>query len=184
MTLEHLETWYLRKHESSEVFGPVRFEQIRAWAKAAQVNSLDMVSTDKDVWTKAPMIPDLGMDWLIEVSDSLLYGPTTAESLLEFVRLGEITRDTILINCRIGESMALGQASFFREKATSPTTENVSHPLQIGIRVNLQKRIRELEVSLIECRRQHETAKETISKLEALVAGLQSRLADIRTSRK
>ncbi len=184
MTFDHLENWYLRKHDSAEVFGPVRFEQIRAWARAAQVNSHDMVSTDKDVWTKAPMIPDLAMDWLIEVSGSLLYGPTTAEALLEFVRIGEINRETTVINCRTSDAMALWKTPFFREKALSPAPEIVSHPPTIGIRVNLQKRIRDLESALIECRRQHETAKETIAKLEATVAELQGKLTDFRAGRK
>jgi len=184
MTFDHLENWYLRKYDSSEVFGPVRFDQIRNWAQAAQVNSHDMVSTDKEVWTKAPMIPDLAMDWLIEVSDNLLYGPTTAEALIEFHRLGEINRETTVINCRTADTILLGKAPFFTEKASSPAPENVTHPPQIGIRVNLQKRIRELESSLIESRRQLETAKDTITKLESMVRELHNKLADLRAGRK
>ena len=188
MTFDNLENWYLRKYDSSEIFGPVRFEQIRLWARSAQVNSHDMVSTDKEVWTKAPMIPDLAMDWLIEVSEHLLYGPTTEEALIEFVRIGEINRDTTVINCRTAEAMSLGQAPFFNEKelsaAAAAAAENVPHPPKVGIRVNLQKRIRELETSLIEKRRQLESAKETISKLEAMVQDLQNRLDGIRSGRK
>ena len=91
MAIEHSENWFLRKHESGEVFGPVPFEKIREWAHSAQVNAQDMLSTDQIIWTKAPMIPETEMDWLIVVGENVLYGPTTVEALLEFERLGEIT---------------------------------------------------------------------------------------------
>ncbi|MEI6033828.1 MAG: hypothetical protein WCS65_06055 [Verrucomicrobiae bacterium] len=181
MTLDHLENWYLRKFDSSEIFGPVRFEQIRSWAQAAQVNSHDMVSTDKEVWTKAPMIPDLAMDWLIEVTDVLLYGPTTAEALIEFYRAGEISRETTVINCRTAEAMPLAQNPFFSAKEQASTQETPPH---LGIRVNVQKRIRDLESSLIESRRQLDLAKDTIAKLEATVRELQTNLDNVRSGRR
>lgn len=184
MTTEHPENWFLKKHDTAEVFGPVRFEQIHSWAKAAQVNPQDMVSTDREVWTKAPMIPDFAMDWLIEVSDNLLYGPTTAEALLEFSHLGEITRDSHILNCRTGEIMSLGKAPFFHEESTQPAVEDFPQPQKGGIKINLQKRIRDLESNLMEKSRQLTAAKETISKLESRIREMERRLADIRSGRK
>jgi len=184
MPTDHLENWYLKKHDSAEIFGPVRFEQIRSWALTAQINSQDMVSTDKEVWTKAPMIPDLTMDWLIEVTENLLYGPTTAEALMEFCRLGEITQDTPIINCKTTEALTLGKAAFFTEGLPMPGSDNPLTPAKGGIRVNLQKRIRELECSLLEKRRQLAVAQETIARLELKVRELDHKLADIRAGRK
>lgn len=183
MTIDHPENWFLKKHETAEIFGPIRFEQIRSWAKAAQVNPQDMVSTDREVWTKAPMIPDFAMDWLIEVSDNLLYGPTTAEALMEFSRLGEITRETSIVNCRTGESMLLAKAPFFKEEPR-PTVEGFPHPPQGGIKVNLQKRIRDLEASLMEKTRQLTAAKDTISRLEARIRELEFQSPVTRIGRK
>ena len=94
MAIERSENWFLRKHDSGDVFGPVPFDKIREWAHSAQVNAQDMLSTDQIIWTKAPMIPETEMDWLIVVGENVLYGPTTAEALLEFERLGEITTAT------------------------------------------------------------------------------------------
>lgn len=184
MTTDHPENWFLKKHETAEIFGPIRFEQIRSWAKAAQVNPQDMVSTDREVWTKAPMIPDFAMDWLIEVSDDLLYGPTTAEALMEFSRLGEITRETLILNCRTGEVMTLAKSPFFSEEAMRPAVEDFPQPPKGGIKINLQKRIRELESSLMEKSRQVTAAKETILRLEAKIRELEARLADARSGRK
>ncbi len=184
MPNDHLETWYLKKYDSAEVFGPVRFERILSWALAAQINPQDMVSTDREVWTKAPMNPDLAMDWLVEVSGNLLYGPTTAETLLEFCRIGEVTIETPIINCRTGENMTLGKAPFFSVEAMVHSPETVPAPPKGGIRVSLQKRVRELESSLLEKRRQLILAKETIAKLEVRVRDLEARLVDIRSGRK
>ena len=184
MASDHPENWFLKKHETAEVFGPIRFEQIRSWAKAAQVNPQDMVSTDREAWTKAPMIPDFAMDWLIEVSGDLLYGPTTAEALMEFARLGEISRETHILNCCTGEIMTLGSAPFFREDAEQPTVEDFPQPQKGGIRINLQKRIRDLESNLMEKSRQVTAAKETIGRLEAKIRDLETRFPDLRSGRK
>lgn len=184
MTIDHPENWFLKKHETAEVFGPIPFAQIRIWAKAAQVNPQDMVSTDREVWTKAPMVPDFAMDWLIEVSDNLLYGPTTAEALMEFSRLGEITRDTHILNCKTGEIMILANAPFFSEEAMRPSVEDFPQPPKGGIKVNLQKRIRDLESSLLEKHRQLSAAHETISKLEARLRDCERRLVEARSGHK
>jgi hypothetical protein len=186
MPIDHPENWFLKKHENGEVFGPIRFEQIAAWAAAAQVNSQDMVSTDREVWTKAPMIPELEMDWLIELDRTLLYGPTTAGALIEFLRLGEINRSTRVINCRLGETISLGEAPFFPEPAQRPEAEAIRQiqPPKGGIKLNLQQRIRDLEAALIEKRLQLTVANDTISKLEAKVRDLEQKLRDIRAGKR
>ena len=66
---------YLLKAENNEVFGPVNFQQLNTWATSAQISPLDKVSTDQQTWFKAPMVPELGMDWLIELTSDQLYGP-------------------------------------------------------------------------------------------------------------
>ena len=93
---------YLLKAENNEVFGPVNFQQLNAWATSAQISPLDKVSTDQQTWFKAPMVPELGMDWLIELTSDQLYGPTTLGALQEFLNLGEINAETHLINARDG----------------------------------------------------------------------------------
>ena len=186
MATDHPFNWYLRKHNEGAVFGPIRFEQLAAWAQTAQINSQDMVSTDQEVWTKAPMIPDLAMDWMLEVTDNLLYGPTTAGALLEFVRLGEIQRDTTIINACTGESMSLRSAPFFSEEALKAIVDDAElpQPQKGGIKLNLQQRIRVLEAAVVEKRIKLNAANETISKLEAKVLELEKYAREIRAGRQ
>ena len=90
--------WFLRKHEDGSIFGPLRFEQLAHWASSAQVAPHDSISTDMKTWMKAPMLPELAMDWIAEVTSERLYGPTTLGAIVEFVRLGEIDEETFVIN--------------------------------------------------------------------------------------
>ena len=90
--------WFLRKHEDGSIFGPLTFDQLAFWASSAQVAPHDSISTDQRSWMKAPMLPELGMDWIVEVTSERLYGPTTLGSIREFLRLGEIDDDTSVIN--------------------------------------------------------------------------------------
>ena len=77
---------------------PLPFEQVRRWAAAAQVAPHDKLSHDQQTWLKAPMFPELEMDWLVEVTSERYYGPTTLGAVHEFLRLGEIGEETFVIN--------------------------------------------------------------------------------------
>jgi len=190
MTIENPENWYLKKHENGEIFGPVPFDKIKEWAQAAQVNPQDMVSSDGVIWTRPPMVPELEMDWLIEVSEELLYGPTTASTLLEFVQVGEILPDTYAINCVTGERLLISNTAFYKLGLLSPPVDHagsvypentisfIQSPGKGGIRTNLQKRVRELELALVDKRRQLHLAQDTISRLESKVKELEERIRD------
>src|SRR3954471_3763606 len=89
--------WYLRKQDGS-VFGPLTFDQLASWASNAQIAPHDAISTDQINWIKAPMLPELGMDWLVEVTSERYYGPTTLGAIQEFIQLREIDAETYIIN--------------------------------------------------------------------------------------
>ncbi len=186
MPADYPDHWFLKKHETGEVYGPVHFDKVQEWARSAQVNPQDMLSTDEIIWTKAPMIADLKMDWLVVVGQNLLYGPTTSGSLMEFARLGEISPDSLIVNSCSGETMALRETDFFEESQVEPAAENIIEPpagkpmfpAPGNIRVSLQKRVRELESLLLEKRRKLVAADETIAKLDARVKELEARIRE------
>ena len=160
-------TLYLLKAEDGEIFGPVNFQQIVAWATAAQVSPLDKISSDQQAWFKAPMVPELGMDWLIELTTEQLYGPTTLGAIQEFLNLGEVNADTTLINARDGTSTPVKEVVGLKIPADEPDDEPATDtPGRSGIRSSLQQRIRELEHTLFEERRAMESLEERYRKLE------------------
>ena len=151
MPTDHSPIWLLKKHGEGEIHGPVSFEKLREWAESAQINPQDSISSDGKTWTKAPMNTDMQMDWLIEVPDNPLYGPTTRGALLEFLRMGEITTSTRIVNCCTGENLTVAEAPFYRQSEST----------------DLAVRVEELEAELL-------VASTTIERLQARIAALEA----------
>lgn len=156
----HSDSWYLRKFEDQTEFGPFPFAQLQKWASSAQIAPQDLVSDDGKVWIKAPMVPELSMDWLVQIQDRTYYGPTSSGAVLEFYTLGEISRETRVINCKLGEECSLEDCEFFPEEVVEIS------PVRGSLRANLQGRIRELEAELLEKQRKLLLAEDTIRRLE------------------
>ncbi len=162
--------WFLRKYEDGSVFGPLSFAQLSRWASAAQIAPHDSVSTDQLSWLKAPMLPQLGMDWLVEVTSERYYGPTTLGAIQEFIRLGEIDAETSLINACDGTRRKIQEMPALLESAASmpePEEEAIAEaPTASGMSINVQDRIRDLEQALLEERRALRDAEERYRELE------------------
>jgi hypothetical protein len=163
--MESAASWYLMKAEDGSIFGPISLEQLYHWAHDAQISPLDKVSTDGTNWRKAPMLPDLQMDYLIHVGESQYYGPTTVGAVREFIEAGEITLDTLITNCTDGTECPVRNLTEFAAKEET-------HPVRTSIRLSLQQRIRELEVALLEERRAREAAEARCDKLSLQLAEL------------
>jgi hypothetical protein len=153
--------WFLRKHEDGSTFGPVQFDQIARWAAAAQIAPHDTLSSDGQTWIKAPMVPQLGMDWLVELTSEHYYGPTTLGALREFIRLGEIDGETVVINTCDGARRQVHEMPDLWETVQSEGDKDQIE-IQLGdpvgpavskMSIRLQERIRDLEQTLQEERR-------------------------------
>jgi len=162
--MESAPTWYLMKNDDGTIFGPITFEQLQQWASDAQVSPLDKVSNDERTWMKAPMVPELGMDYLVEVSPDQFYGPTTLGAVREFLTIGEINAETPVTNCRDGSVTVIKDIPDLQVPEEEDTTQQ---PVRTSIRINLQQRVRELEETLMEERRAREQAEHLVERLEA-----------------
>jgi hypothetical protein len=179
--------WFLRKHEDGTVFGPIGFEQLARWASSAQVAPRDSVSSDGESWMKAPMLAELGMDWIVEITSERLYGPTTLGSLREFLRLGEIDENSFVINACDGTRQQIrdiapqlaGVTVFAQAERQGETT---AEPLSTGMSVAVQERIAELERALRDERRALADLEERYRGLEAKHDALVNAAAVSRTS--
>jgi len=120
-----------------------------------------MLSSDQQTWIKAPMLPQLSMDWLVELTSENYYGPTTLGALQEFIRLGEIDGDTFVINTCDGTRRQIRQMPDLWETAELQVDEDQIEielgdpvgPAVAKMSVHLQERIRDLEQTLQEERR-------------------------------
>src|SRR5437016_7247882 len=164
------QNWFLQKHDDGTVFGPLSFDELSVWASNAQIAPRDSLSTDQQSWIKAPMLPQLGMDWLVEVTSEHYYGPTTLGAIQEFIRLGDINADTFVINSCDGTRRQIGEMpALFKTNATVSKTSAADaavEPAAAGISIRLQERIRDLEQTLREERRALAEAEQRYEKLE------------------
>src|SRR5437588_12719059 len=168
------QSWFLRKHEDGTVFGPLSFEQLAKWASTAQVAPHDAISSDQLTWIKAPMLPELGMDWLVEITSEQYYGPTTLGAVQEFIRLGEINGETFLINSCDGTRRQIREMPMLfdsvRQNSVAPVEQTsadlANEPVASRISIDLQERIRGLEQSLREERRALEETEQRYQELE------------------
>ena len=161
--MDDSQKWFLLKNDDGALFGPLPFAQLKQWAVDAQVSPLDKISRDEKNWVKAPMVPELEMDYLVEVSPDQFYGPTTIGAVREFLQMGEIQAETPITNCRDGRIIRVKDMPELQVEEE----EEVLQPVRTSIRLNLQQRIRDLEEALMEERRSREQAEHLIEKLEA-----------------
>ena len=161
--------YFLMKNEDGTIFGPLSTQELERWALDAMISPLDKVSTDQKTWMKAPMLPQLEMDYLIEVSTDQYYGPTTLGAVKEFLKAREINANTLITNCKDGTSCAVEQIP-----SMELPEEEEDQPTRTSIRTSLQQRIRDLELSLLEERRARESAELQCEKLEAKIAEITS----------
>src|ERR1043166_881816 len=168
------QSWFLRKHDDGSVFGPLQFDVLTLWADNAQIAPRDSLSTDQQTWIKAPMLQQLGMDWLVEITSEHYYGPTTLGAVREFIRLGEINEETFVINTCDGTRRQLQEMPDLLEMARievadgSSESENalLAEPAARGILIRLQERIRDLEQALREERRALIESEQRYAELE------------------
>ncbi|MEM9480307.1 MAG: hypothetical protein AAGA58_11705 [Verrucomicrobiota bacterium] len=126
-----MESWYLKKHDDGSVYGPATMDQLRDWALAAKVSPMDKVSNDKRrTWKRAPMVSELHMDWLVEVSSEFTYGPTTFGTVQEFISSGEIGDDTVVINCRDGKRHRVRDLPVALNSPRRPSADEVIEQIQ------------------------------------------------------
>ena len=168
------QNWFLRKTGDGSIFGPLPFDQLFHWASTAQIAPQDVLSNDQKTWMKAPMLPQLGIDWLVEVTSEHYYGPTTLGAIQEFLQLGEINGETFVINTcdgtrrQIREMPAvLDAAQANADAAIDETKSNdVMEPAAAGISIRLQERIRDLEQTLRDERRALRESEQRYQELE------------------
>jgi hypothetical protein len=130
-------------------------------------------------WLKAPMFPELEMDWLVEVTSERYYGPTTLGAVQEFLRLGEIGEDTFIINSCDGSRRQIKELTALIQLPSRPDSELASEPEEAPpattMAINLRDRISDLEQSLFEERRALQECEARYRELEAQFSLLQTK---------
>lgn len=160
-------TWHLIKASTNEEYGPLSQEDLLQLASEAKISPMDKLSDDgRSSWRRAPMVKELLMDWLIQMPDQYLYGPTNVATIQEFLATGQIDENVTVIECTKGEESRLAELPFFQ---ASPHHVRSSQTTLMGAQwpglekgsgdAVLQQRVQMLERQLMQ-------AQHTIHELE------------------
>lgn len=82
--------WHVRLEDGS-VYGPVSVIELREWASQCRLYPGHMLSRDREKWQPAESLPELGMEWQIELEDGSLYGPLNLFAVRDLLDSGAIT---------------------------------------------------------------------------------------------
>lgn len=101
--------WYLKKADG-EVFGPVTTAALRQWATGGRIAPDDELSSDMETWMPAIDLPDLGLDWMVELGPDKIYGPFHLLALGDLIREGGVPAAAPIIHRVTGERHILHEA--------------------------------------------------------------------------
>jgi len=101
--------WYLRK-AGGEIFGPVPTAALRQWAAGGRIAPEDEVSSDQQTWMPAMDLPDLGLDWMVELGPDKAYGPFHLLALGDLIREGGVPAAAPIVHRVTGERHILHEA--------------------------------------------------------------------------
>ena len=66
-------SWFLKTSEGS-VYGPLDLAQLRTWAEDCRIAPGNEVSRDKNQWVKVVKLPELEMNWLVDLANGKQFG--------------------------------------------------------------------------------------------------------------
>jgi hypothetical protein len=89
-----------------KVFGPVDVETLVEWAGDSRIDPTSSVSKDQKTWIAAPLVPELGMTWLVETAPGTFYGPFNRRVVDGLFESGTLTRDARLYELDTGKAAA------------------------------------------------------------------------------
>lgn len=85
-------SWYLKTDETS-VFGPIVIDDLRNWTTEGRIGPQHLVSRDQQQWVPASDLPELGMDWMVSLSDGTAFGPLSLGAIGTLVKDGAVPAD-------------------------------------------------------------------------------------------
>ena len=146
---------YYIRGEDGKAFGPVEIATLVEWAGDSRIGPTSSVSKDQKHWVAAPLVPELGMTWLVEAEQGVFYGPFNRRVVDGLLEAGTIARDTRLYELS-------GGASAEQAKLKAELDAKTAALADLEVRVAAQA----------------ETTKKTIAFMEAKIAELSSAQAN------
>ena len=76
-------TWRV-KLSNGAVYGPIELGELRTWAEECRLAPGDQVSSDTGNWANAETLPELTMQWMVEMASGEIFGPVHLHAVVDF----------------------------------------------------------------------------------------------------
>ncbi|MFC1461061.1 hypothetical protein ACFLQR_00900 [Verrucomicrobiota bacterium] len=91
------------KLSNGVVYGPVELGELREWAEECRLTPGDQVSSDAVHWVNAETLPELAMQWMVEMASGEIFGPVNLHAIVGFVHSHLVIPNSRLVNRVTGE---------------------------------------------------------------------------------
>ena len=122
--------WFLRTGDGS-VYGPLDVTQLRSWAEDCRVAPGNEVSLDKKSWVKVESLPEVDMNWMVELANGKAFGPINAKAITDFLKSGAVLPNSKVYHKSTGEKTTadkLLSSSKLAEAQIQPPPKNRPPP--------------------------------------------------------
>lgn len=97
-----LPTWRV-KLSNGAVYGPIEPGELRTWAEECRLAPGDQVSSDTGNWVNVETLPELTMQWMVEMVSGEIFGPVHLHAVVDFFHSRLVLPSSRLINRVTGE---------------------------------------------------------------------------------
>lgn len=169
-------SWYLRNSDQA-VYGPVELDALKEWARQGRIRPDDHLSQDRQTWTPAPALAELGMAWLIDLGDGERFGPVHELALAEMVREGSIPADTLVQHVTDGRISQLAAIALPAVLALPPPVAPPDPEL-----ARLRNALKESDARIVELVKQAaRPADDEAPRLRQALTKAEERIAELET---
>lgn len=97
-----LTTWRV-KLSNGAVYGPINLGELRSWAEECRLAPGDQVSSDTVHWVNAESLPELAMQWMVEMTSGEIFGPVHLHAVVDLFLARLVNPNSRLTNSVTGE---------------------------------------------------------------------------------
>ena len=136
-TSEEEANWFLKVNDL--IYGPITLSTLCDWAAQGRITAENQVSSNRKDWVAAETVPDLKMEWTVELKDGKTYGPFPLLSAPNLVSRGILETSAILSNRTTGKKLSVesllkpkGQRRPPRQEPLRPKPQDAEQPPKAG----------------------------------------------------
>ena len=175
--------WYLKMNDGT-VYGPADLNRLQTWARGGRVAPSGQISSDLKSWVPASRMPELGMEWLVEVEQGQYYGPFHPDVIRDLIaqkRIPASARQFRLDTGRAQEdhSKALNVA-LEKAKALVVERESALEKAKASL-AEKDAALAKAKALVVEHEAAHAKAKTLLAEKDAALAELKAALAEQKT---